>query len=116
MNYFRSSIDMMSGYQPGEQPPLVKVIKLNTMRTYPSAMVLKVLRELDLELCVVPTAEGFRRSASIVLGVPTDWILVGNGSDDLLTMIIRACVEPGRQWFIHTDLHLFLTQISRKNL
>jgi len=42
-------------------------------------------------------AEGFRRSASIVLGVPTDWILVGNGSDDLLTMIIRACVEPGRR-------------------
>jgi histidinol-phosphate aminotransferase len=29
--------------------------------------------------------------------VPADWILVGNGSDDLLTMIIRACAEPRRR-------------------
>jgi histidinol-phosphate aminotransferase len=42
-------------------------------------------------------ATAFRQSASQVLGVPADWILVGNGSDDLLTMIIRACAEPGRR-------------------
>lgn len=112
---------MMSGYQPGEQPPLgVKVIKLNTNENPypPSPMVLKVLREFDLELLrryPDPMAEGFRRSASIVLGVPTDWILVGNGSDDLLTMIIRACVEPGRQVVYPTPtytLYRILTQIQ----
>jgi histidinol-phosphate aminotransferase len=42
-------------------------------------------------------ASAFRESASQVLGVPADWILVGNGSDDLLTMIIRACCDPGRR-------------------
>lgn len=31
------------------------------------------------------------------MDIPVDWILVGNGSDDLLTMIMRACVEPGRK-------------------
>jgi histidinol-phosphate aminotransferase len=41
-------------------------------------------------------AGAFRQEASQVLGVPADWILVGNGSDDLLTMVIRACAEPGR--------------------
>jgi histidinol-phosphate aminotransferase len=60
---------------------------------------LKVLRELDGELLrryPDPMAGAFRDAASQVLGVPADWILVGNGSDDLLTMIIRACSEPGR--------------------
>jgi histidinol-phosphate aminotransferase len=59
-----------------------------------------VLQELPGELLrryPDPMAGAFRQSASQVLGVPADWILVGNGSDDLLTMIIRACTEPGRQ-------------------
>lgn len=92
----------MSGYVPGEQPlPGTKVIKLNTNENPypPSPEALKVLRELEGELLrryPDPMAGAFREAASQVLGVPADWILVGNGSDDLLTMIIRACSEPGR--------------------
>lgn len=92
----------MSGYVPGEQPPPgTKVIKLNTNENPypPSPEALKVLRELEGELLrryPDPMARAFREAASQVLGVPADWILVGNGSDDLLTMIIRACSEPGR--------------------
>ena len=93
----------MSGYVPGEQPsPGTKVIKLNTNENPypPSPEALKVLRELEGELLrryPDPMAGAFRSSASEVLGVPADWILVGNGSDDLLTMIIRACSEPVRR-------------------
>jgi histidinol-phosphate aminotransferase len=102
MTYFRPNINAMSGYVPGEQPPPgTKVIKLNTNENPypPSPEALKVLRELDGELLrryPDPMAGAFRDAASQVLGVPADWILVGNGSDDLLTMIIRACSEPGR--------------------
>ena len=93
----------MSGYVPGEQPsPGTKVIKLNTNENPypPSPEALKVLRELEGELLrryPHPMASAFREAAGSVLGVPADWILVGNGSDDVLTMIIRACSEPGRR-------------------
>jgi histidinol-phosphate aminotransferase len=43
-----------------------------------------------------PMSERFRDVASDVLDVPRGWVLVGNGSDDLLTMLCRACLEPGR--------------------
>ncbi|NEP14892.1 MAG: histidinol-phosphate transaminase [Symploca sp. SIO2C1] len=102
MTYFRPNIDALAGYVPGEQPsPDAKVIKLNTNENPypPSPQALQVLKELEGELLrryPDPMAGAFRQAASQVLGVPADWILVGNGSDDLLTMIIRACTEPGR--------------------
>lgn len=103
MSYFRQNIDALSAYVPGEQPPPdAKVIKLNTNENPypPSPAALNVLRELDGELLrryPHPMARSFREAASKVLGVSADWILVGNGSDDLLTMIMRACAEPGRR-------------------
>lgn len=103
MTYFRNNIKAMSGYVPGEQPPPdVKVIKLNTNENPypPSSAALKVLREMHGELLrryPDPMAGSFRKAASEVLGVPADWILVGNGSDDLLTAIFRACTEPGKR-------------------
>jgi histidinol-phosphate aminotransferase len=103
MTFFRPNINAMSGYVPGEQPlPGSQVIKLNTNENPypPSPAALQVLRELEGELLrryPDPMAGAFREAASQVLGVPADWILVGNGSDDLLTMIIRACSEPGQR-------------------
>lgn len=103
MTYFRQNIDSLSAYVPGEQPAAnTKVIKLNTNENPypPSPQALQVLKTLDGE-CLrrypQPLAQDFRMAASQVLDVPADWILVGNGSDDLLTMIMRACVEPGRK-------------------
>jgi histidinol-phosphate aminotransferase len=103
MTYFRQNIDNLAAYVPGEQPaPNTKVIKLNTNENPypPSPQALQVLRELDGELLrryPQPMARAFQEAASQVLNLPTDWILVGNGSDDLLTMIMRACAEPGRR-------------------
>lgn len=103
MSYFRKNIDLMSGYQPGEQPAAnVKVIKLNTNENPypPSPKALQALGEMEgewLRRYPDPMAGKFRAAASEVLGVPPDWILVGNGSDDLLTMIMRACAEPSKR-------------------
>ena len=43
-----------------------------------------------------PMAGAFRRRAAEVLGVPPDWILAGNGSDDILTIVTRALVGEGQ--------------------
>lgn len=101
--YFRSSVDKMVGYTPGEQPkPGTNIIKLNTNENpySPSPQAIAVLRNLDSEwLRRYPDsyANDFRRATSEVLGVPLDWIIVGNGSDDLLNLIVRACAELERK-------------------
>lgn len=100
--FFRPSVDAMTGYVPGEQPqPGTPVIKLNTNENPypPSPAAIAVLRSLDTEWLrryPDPYASEFRQVAGGVLGVPMEWVMVGNGSDDLLNLIVRACAEPSR--------------------
>jgi len=102
-SYFRPSLDAVAGYIPGEQPkPGTNIIKLNTNENPypPSPVAIDVLRTLDSEwLRRYPNAYAneFRQAVSEVLAVPIDWVIVGNGSDELLTVLIRACTEPGRK-------------------
>ena len=103
MKHVRPNIEKMPPYVPGEQPPEgAKVIKLNTNENpYPaSPQAMKVLRELDgerLRLYSDPTSRRFCQAAAKALGVPVEWIIAGNGSDDLLSMIMLACAGPGRK-------------------
>jgi histidinol-phosphate aminotransferase len=89
-SYLRPSIDAMTGYIPGEQPkPGMKIIKLNTNENPypPSPAAIEVLRSLDSEWLrryPDPYASDFRQAVSEALGVPADWIIVGNGSDEVL--------------------------------
>jgi histidinol-phosphate aminotransferase len=43
-----------------------------------------------------PMAGAFRRRAAELLGVAPDWILAGNGSDDILTIVTRGLVGQGQ--------------------
>ncbi|MEH2069020.1 MAG: histidinol-phosphate transaminase [Nostoc sp.] len=101
--YFRSNVDAMASYIPGEQPQRgTQIIKLNSNENPypPSPAALAVLHNIDgewLRRYPEPFGEEFRQAASKVLGVPSDWIIVGNGSDELLSVVIRACTEPGRK-------------------
>ena len=103
MSYFRENIDEMAPYVPGEQPRAdEKVAKLNTNENPypPSQRALAVLHDYDGELLrryPDPMAERFCNTAAGVLGVPEGWIVPGNGSDDLILMISRACLERGRK-------------------
>lgn len=107
MNYFRSAIATMSGYTPGEQPkPGSPIIKLNTNENpySPSPKVLEVLRNLDSEWLrryPDPYAKDFCRAVSEALNVPAEWILVTNGSDDMLNILIRACAEGSERQVVY---------------
>ncbi|MCH2181355.1 MAG: histidinol-phosphate transaminase [Mariniblastus sp.] len=92
----------MSGYQSGEQPRGDKTIKLNTNENpYPcSPSVLQAIRSVEAEsLRKYPdaSASAFCSVAAQNLGVDSDWILCGNGSDEILSMVTRAFVAPGQR-------------------
>jgi histidinol-phosphate aminotransferase len=98
--YFRPEIEALSGYAPGEQPQDVEYCKLNTNENpYPaSAAVARAIEEAvrrGLSRYPHPLADPFRRRAAEILGLEPDWILCGNGSDDLLTIATRAFVGQG---------------------
>ena len=98
--YFRLNIDAMEGYVPGEQPQGGDFIKLNTNENPypPSPKVLAALRAecaQTARLYPDPMANAVRRAAEKAYGLPLDQILVGNGSDDLLTIIMRSYVDAG---------------------
>src|SRR5262245_29105420 len=101
-NYVRPEIAAMSGYVPGEQPQGGKFIKLNTNEN-PYAASPAVTRAIEAVLrgglgkYPDPMATAFRTRAGEVFGLPPDWILCGNGSDELLTIVTRAFVGQGQR-------------------
>lgn len=100
MQFARPNIQAMTGYVPGEQPQGTKVVKLNTNENpYPpspkvSEAITRAAQE-GLRRYPDPTAGAFRIRAGEVLGVDPDWILCGNGSDDILTIVTRTFVAEG---------------------
>jgi histidinol-phosphate aminotransferase len=100
--FFRDEIRQMQPYVPGEQPQGGKFIKLNTNENPypPSPRVITAIGEAAsarLERYPDPLGTAFRLRAAEVLGVEPDWILCGNGSDDILTIVTRAFVGPGEK-------------------
>ena len=101
-SYFRPEIVAMHGYVPGEQPQDGKFIKLNTNENPypPSPAVQRAIGRRRARACEVSRSDGRRPFAAgrrEVLGVEPDWILCGNGSDDILTIVTRALVGQG-EW------------------
>ena len=101
LSYFRSNIRSMSGYVPGEQPQGDGFVKLNTNENpYPPspavAVAVNEALQRGLQKYPDPLAGAFRRRAGELLGVPPEWILAGNGSDDILTIVTRALVGEGQ--------------------
>jgi histidinol-phosphate aminotransferase len=101
LDSLRPAVRRMHGYTPGEQPRQGDVIKLNTNeRPYPpSPRVFDALRDAltadRLRKYPDPLGTRFRQAAGRVLGIDPDAILIGNGSDDVLTILTRAFVAEG---------------------
>ena len=94
LSYFRNNIEGMSGYIPGEQPKDGIYIKLNTNENPypPSPKVLHATKEAvndNLRLYPDPIATAARIKIAETLGTKPEWVMAGNGSDDLLSIIIR---------------------------
>jgi histidinol-phosphate aminotransferase len=98
----RPEIAALDGYVPGEQPQAGKWIKLNTNENPypPSPAVARALAATAAGRTLAkypdPVATAFRRRAAEVLGVEPEWLICGNGSDDLLTILVRTFVGAGQ--------------------
>ncbi len=101
MQYVRPAIAAMKGYVPGVQPdPRQQYIKLNSNENPypPSPRVKEVLQRLiygDLRIYPDPMSFELREKLARLHGFSADQIICGNGSDDILNMIIRTFAQPG---------------------
>lgn len=101
--YVRANVAMMAGYVPGEQPAASQqLVKLNTNENPydpPPRVVKALIRGLDghLRRYPEPSAALVREIAARVYGhgLTPEQIVVGNGSDDLLTIIMRTLIDSG---------------------
>jgi histidinol-phosphate aminotransferase len=99
LRYFRPNITALAGYVPGEQPEDGGVIKLNTNENPypPSPKVRAALRKaIDASLRLYPESRSdtLRTIAGSIYGVKPANIVAGNGSDELLSMLLRCFVGP----------------------
>jgi histidinol-phosphate aminotransferase len=99
IEFLRANIRAMAGYIPGEQPRDAGIIKLNTNENPypPSPKVFEAIRQAlvdgeKLRKYPDPLGTTFRQTAGRVLGIDPETILIGNGSDDILTIVTRAFV------------------------
>jgi len=99
MLVFRDSVRQTPAYTPGEQPQGDGYTKLNTNENpYPPPR--EVFNGLEKELEKVrlysdPIARKLRQAAASVWGVNPEQIIAGNGSDDILNVVLRTFVNPG---------------------
>ena len=98
--YLRKTVAALAGYVPGEQPKNGGFIKLNTNENPypPSPRVLSALRraaDRSLRLYPEPLSDSLRSLAAADFGLKPENIVAGNGSDELLSIVVRCFVGPG---------------------
>lgn len=98
-NLIRPLVRKLHPYVPGEQPRIKGLVKLNTNENpYPPAP--EVLRAIQaaadprLRLYPNPSAQPLREKLAKLHACRPENIFVGNGSDEVLALALRAFVEP----------------------
>ncbi len=96
----RKNIEDLEGYTPGEQPKQADLIKLNTNENPypPSPRVLAAVRKeitSSLRLYPDPVALELRKRAAALYNVGPENVMAGNGSDELLSILMRCYVGEG---------------------
>ncbi|MEA5112663.1 MAG: histidinol-phosphate transaminase [Geobacteraceae bacterium] len=119
MNLLRPNIASMAGYVPGFQPPDGEVfVKLNSNENpYPPspAVVAAILDELGKDgasLRKYPSASSrnLREIAGRLYGFDPEWVIMANGSDEVLNNLIRACAGEGDEIaYVHPSYSYYVT-------
>ncbi len=97
--YIRKAVRELQAYTPGEQPEGGDIVKLNTNENPypPSPRVAEVLRAMSTErlrLYPNPVCKDLRAFLAQRFGCDVCQVFVGNGSDEILALAVRAFVEP----------------------
>lgn len=114
----RPDIAALAGYIPGEQPQGGKWVKLNTNENpyAPSPAVARAIAATAAGRTLAkypdPLATVFRMRAAEVLGVDPNWIICGNGSDDLLTILVRTFVGAGECLRVPTPSYILYRTLA----
>src|SRR4051794_14978623 len=113
----RPLVHKLHAYVPGEQPKIKGLIKLNTNENPypPSPRVLKAVKAATdgrLRLYPNPTAQLLREKLAKLHRRRPENIIIGNGSDELLALAVRAFAEPrqkaeGRRQRAETTVQYF---------
>lgn len=119
MSCLRPAIANMAGYVPGFQPAdIASWIKLNTNENpYPPSPKVKeaILAELGddaASLRTYPSASSdkLRQAAAELYGFDPSWIIMANGSDEVLNNLIRACAGEGEEiGYVHPSYSYYAT-------
>ena len=114
----RKNIAEMAGYVPGFQPDGEGWIKLNTNENpYPPSpqVVAAIWEELGddggaLRKYPDPGSKEARKVAAELYGVDPSWVIMANGSDELLNNLIRAFAAEGEEIaYIHPSYSYYAT-------
>jgi histidinol-phosphate aminotransferase len=115
----RPDIAAMKGYVPGFQPPDEQAfIKLNTNENpYPPSprVVEAILAELGSDgasLRKYPSASSgrLREAVGALYGFDPSWVIMANGSDEVLNNLIRACADQGEEiGYVHPSYSYYAT-------
>jgi histidinol-phosphate aminotransferase len=119
VTYLRPSIAAMDGYVPGFQPDdVASWIKLNTNENpYPPSprVVEAIMAEVGSDgasLRTYPSASSrkLREAAGQLYGFDPSWIIMANGSDEVLNNLIRACAGEGQDvGYVHPSYSYYST-------
>ena len=119
MSRLRPAIAAMAGYVPGFQPPdIASWIKLNTNENpYPPSPKVReaILAELGADAASLRTypsasSQKLREVTAALYGFDPSWIIMANGSDEVLNNLIRACAGEGEEiGYVHPSYSYYAT-------
>ncbi len=117
--FIRQAIAAMDGYVPGFQPEDIDSwIKLNTNENPypPSPLVVRAIQEevgehgASLRTYPSASSQKLREIAASLYGVEPSWVIMANGSDEVLNNLIRATTGDGEEvGYLHPSYSYYAT-------
>jgi histidinol-phosphate aminotransferase len=97
-NLIKPAVAQLQAYDTHKRPGQVKLDANEHPFILPPAIreaVLQALAAVSINRYPDPGAEGLRHTLAKLLDVTPDMLLLGNGSDELVQMVLMACGTPG---------------------